>query len=87
MALFGMTGRQQSDWLGIWAMSRRSLYSQPNARLNPANTPARIDPHAIIEAYRGTISLPFESGEHRRIAVKSVDDRGGVESLKVAEGE
>jgi len=44
--------------------------------LNPANTPARIDPHAIIEAYRGTISLPFESGEHRCIAVKSVDDRG-----------
>jgi hypothetical protein len=60
---------------------------KPNARLNPANTPARIAPHAIIEAYRGTISLPFESGEHRRIAVKSVDDRGGVESLKVVEVE
>jgi len=29
-------------------------------------------------------SLPFEPGEHRRIAVKIVDDRG-IESLKVME--
>jgi len=36
----------------------------------------------LIEAYRGTVSLPFEAGEHRRIAVKIVDDRG-IESLKV----
>jgi len=35
-----------------------------------------------IEAYRGTVSLPFEPGEHRRIAVKIVDDRG-IESMKV----
>ena len=32
----------------------------------------------------GHVSLPFEPGEHRRIAVKIVDDRG-IESLKVME--
>ncbi len=42
---------------------------------------AEIDPD-LIEAYRGTVSLPFEPGEQRRIAVKIVDDRG-IESLKV----
>ena len=35
-----------------------------------------------IEAYRGTISLPFEAGEYRRIAVKIVDNRG-IESLRL----
>ena len=35
-----------------------------------------------IEAYRGTVSLPFEPGAHRRVAVKIVDDRG-IESLRV----
>ena len=38
----------------------------------------------MIEAYRGTVSLPFEVGENGRIAVKIVDDRG-IESLKVME--
>ena len=47
------------------------------------NLKAEIDPD-LIEAYRGTVSLPFEPGEHRRIAVKIVDDRG-IESLKVME--
>ena len=45
------------------------------------NLKAEID-EDLIEAYRGTVSLPFEEGEHRRIAVKIVDDRG-IESLKV----
>jgi len=40
----------------------------------------------LIETYRGTVSLPFEPGEHRRIAVKIVDDRG-IESLRVMEVE
>lgn len=35
-----------------------------------------------IEAYGGRVSLPFEAGEHVRIAVKIVDYRG-IESLKV----
>ncbi len=44
---------------------------------------AEIDA-ARMAAYRGTVSLPFEAGEHRRAAVKIVDDRG-VESLKIVE--
>ena len=47
------------------------------------NLKAEID-EDLIEAYRGPVSLPFEAGEHRRIAVKIVDDRG-IESLKVLE--
>lgn len=47
------------------------------------NLKAEID-EELIEAYRGTVSLPFESGKHKRIAVKIVDDRG-IESLKVIE--
>jgi len=35
-----------------------------------------------LEAFRGTISLPFTPGDHRRVAVKVIDDRG-IESLKV----
>ncbi len=34
----------------------------------------------LIKAYEGTTSLPFEAGEHNRVAVKIVDDRG-IESL------
>ena len=45
------------------------------------NLRAEID-EELIEAYRGGTSLPFEPGEHRRIAIKIVDDRG-IESLKV----
>ena len=47
------------------------------------NLKAEID-ETRIEAYRGTLSLPFELGEHRRAAVKIVDDRG-IESLKIVE--
>jgi len=45
------------------------------------NLKAEID-EELIEAYRGTISLPFEAGENKRVAVKIVDDRG-IESLKI----
>ena len=47
------------------------------------NLKAEIDPE-LIEAYRGTVSLPFELGEHKRVAVKVIDDRG-IESLKVVQ--
>jgi adenine-specific DNA-methyltransferase len=47
------------------------------------NLKAEIDPD-LIGAYRKTISLPFEPGDHKRIAVKVIDDRG-IESLKVVE--
>ncbi len=35
-----------------------------------------------LKKFQGTVSLPFEAGENRKIAVKIVDDRG-IESLKV----
>ena len=47
------------------------------------NLKAEID-QDLIEAWRGTVSLPFEPGEHGRAAVKIVDDRG-IESLKIVE--
>ena len=47
------------------------------------NLKAEID-HDLIESYRGTVSLPFNLGEHKRAAVKIVDDRG-IESLKIVE--
>ena len=47
------------------------------------NLKAEID-EDLIEAYRGTVSLPFAPGEHGRAAVKIVDDRG-IESLKILE--
>jgi adenine-specific DNA-methyltransferase len=47
------------------------------------NLKAEID-EETIEAYRGTVSLPFEPGKHRRVGVKIVDDRG-IESLKIIE--
>ena len=45
------------------------------------NLKAEID-EELIEAYRGTTSLPFETGPNKRAAVKIIDDRG-IESLKV----
>jgi adenine-specific DNA-methyltransferase len=45
------------------------------------NLKAEID-EELIEAYRGTESLPFAPGKQRRVAVKIIDDRG-IESLKV----
>ena len=42
---------------------------------------AEIDPE-LIEAYRGTQSLPFDLGEHRQVAVKVIDKRG-VESIRI----
>ncbi len=47
------------------------------------NLKAEID-EELIEAYRGTVSLPFEPGDHERAAVKIIDDRG-IESLKIVE--
>ena len=45
------------------------------------NLKAEID-EELIDAYRGVVALPFEAGDHRRIAVKIVDDRG-IESLRI----
>lgn len=45
------------------------------------NLKAEIDQEKI-EDFRGTFSLPFAKGQHSRIAVKIIDDRG-IESLRV----
>jgi adenine-specific DNA-methyltransferase len=45
------------------------------------NLKAEID-EELIDAYRGTVSLPFEAGAFKRAAVEIVDDRG-IESLKI----
>ncbi|MFQ5849985.1 MAG: hypothetical protein ACE5JU_05275 [Candidatus Binatia bacterium] len=47
------------------------------------NLKAEIDEN-LIEAQRGTVSLPFEPEKHKRAAVKIVDDRG-IESLRIIE--
>src|ERR1700674_1398253 len=47
------------------------------------NLKAEINPE-LLEAYRGTVSLPFEAGKHKRVAVKSVDDRGIELSLELS---
>jgi adenine-specific DNA-methyltransferase len=87
------------DKIAVWMLDtdfdRRSLFPRQVffpmssekdgwARL-AKNLKAEIDEDRI-EAYRGTTSLPFELGEHKRVAVKIVDDRG-IESLKVIEVE
>ena len=47
------------------------------------NLKTEIDPK-LIKAWLGTTSLPFDPGDHKRAAVKIVDDRG-IESLKIVE--
>ena len=36
----------------------------------------------MLEQFHGTVSLPFATGDNKRVAVKIVDDRG-IESLKI----
>jgi adenine-specific DNA-methyltransferase len=48
------------------------------------NLRAEIDPD-LIEAYRGTVSLPFAvTRKNQRAAVKIIDDRG-IESLRIVD--
>lgn len=42
---------------------------------------AELDDARLAE-FHGTVSLPFQAGENRKVAVKVVDDRG-IESLKI----
>ena len=83
------------DKIALWSLDTdydgRSLYPSqvffPMAGSNDGwarlakNLRAEVD-EDLIEAYQGTVSLPFEEGEHRRFAIKIVDDRG-IESLRV----
>lgn len=84
-----------ADQIALWMLDTdydgRSLYPRqaffPMAAENEGwarlakNLKAEID-EELIEAYRGTTSLPFELGKQGRIAVKIVDARG-IESLRV----
>jgi adenine-specific DNA-methyltransferase len=45
------------------------------------NIKAELD-ESLLEQFHGTVSLPFEPGDNRKVAVKIVDDRG-IESLKI----
>ncbi len=86
-----------SDRIAMWMLDTdydgRSLFPRqvffPMAGENEGwaklakNLKAEID-EELIEQYRGTVSLPFEEGKHKRVAVKIVDDRG-IESLRVME--
>lgn len=45
------------------------------------NIRAELD-ESRLQSFHGTVSLPFEVGENRKVAVRIVDDRG-IESLKV----
>ncbi len=88
-----------SDRIAVWMLDTdydgRSLYPRqvffPMAGAKEGwarlakNLKAEID-EDLIESYCGSESLPFEPGEHKRIAVKIVDDRG-IESLKIMEVE
>ena len=47
------------------------------------NLKAEVDAD-LLNAYAGTRSLPFKAGQHRRVAVKIIDDRG-IESMKIVE--
>jgi adenine-specific DNA-methyltransferase len=42
---------------------------------------AELD-ESLLQAFHGTVSLPFAAGDNRKVAVKIVGDRG-IESLKV----
>ncbi|TAN04140.1 MAG: site-specific DNA-methyltransferase, partial [Rhodanobacteraceae bacterium] len=42
---------------------------------------AELD-EGLLERFHGTVSLPFDAGDNRRVAIKIVDDRG-IESLKI----
>ena len=67
------------------ARGKKKSDKKPSVSRLAKNLKAVID-EELIEAYRGTVSLPFEIGDNRRIAVKIVDDRG-IESLKILEVE
>ncbi|MFO7971839.1 MAG: site-specific DNA-methyltransferase [Desulfobacterales bacterium] len=91
----GIIDSGSSDKIAMWMLDTdydgRSLYPRqvffPMAGAKEGwaklakNLKAEID-QDLIEAYRGTVSLPFERGEHKQIAVKIVDDRG-IESLRI----
>ena len=91
IVLFGLRAggdfRERNDY-DIWVIVKVSLTIKEKMRLTgllreePAkNQKAEMD-EELINAYGGTVSLPFEPEENKRIAMKIVDDRG-TESPKI----
>ena len=75
------------DYDGRSLYPRQVFFPMANAKEGWAklakNLKAEID-ETRIAAYQGAQSLPFHPADHRRAAVKIVDDRG-IESLKIVE--
>ncbi len=69
----GLEGKQATSFL--------SWMKAADGRALARNLKAESD-ETLIDSHRGTVSLPFESGANKRVAVKIIDDRG-IESLKV----
>jgi adenine-specific DNA-methyltransferase len=74
-----------TDYDGRAVFPRQTFFPMAGAKDGwnrlKANIKAELDAN-LLDQFHGTISLPFDAGEHRRIAVKIVDDRG-IESLKI----
>ncbi len=70
---------------GVKTQERR-LLGEPQGRVRLAkHLKTEVDEESI-EPERSAVSLPFETDEHKRIAVRVVDDRG-IENLSVIEVE
>jgi DNA modification methylase len=74
-----------TDYDGRAVFPRQTFFPMAGAKDGwnrlKANIRAELDA-GLLDQFNGTQSLPFDAGEHRRIAVKIVDDRG-IESLKI----
>ena len=69
-------GKISDDAIAAGTMEERSIFPMAGsndgwARL-AKNLKAEVDLE-LVEAYRGTVSLPFEVGENRRVAVNIVE--------------
>lgn len=74
-----------TDYDGRAVFPRQTFFPMAGAKDGwnrlKANIRAELDTD-LLDQFHGTLSLPFDAGEHKRIAVKIVDDRG-IESLKI----
>ena len=91
IVLFGLRARgdfrERNDY-DIWVIVKVLLTIKGKMRLTGllrkdlAKNPKVEMDEEFIKAYEGTVSLPFEPGENKRIAMKIADDRG-IERLKI----
>lgn len=65
-----------SDYDGRCFCITQAFFPEQNAWDKIAKSlGSQADPEAF-EAYKGTVSIPFKAGKHKRIAVKVIDPRG-----------